>query len=390
METLPQSAKPLGKLILLFCDPHYEALQRKMKGVYAGALKRDWLVLPVTEPPTRATVRRLVKLWHPMGIIVEPLSLPKQLLSQDFIGVPTVLLSHDPHRQTQTFDHAYLLPRQPVDAAVSEFSERKLASFGALGVSGDPLWSRKRILLFSERISSRAPCLIYKGPSPTTAAGQIALVKWIRKLKKPAGVLLATDHLAIPFYSAISRTEFSIPKDISVISVDNSPTLCKSLSPSLTSVIVDFERAGENAVDLLERRIKSPDAPLSVQAYGVTGIARRLSSATVYTDRRVSVGMHYIETHYTEKIATPDVAIEMGCSRRLAETLILSQTGATIHDHIQTRRIEYALSLLRTPRIPLKSIPSMCGYTSQTYCMTFFKKRFGMTMGEWRKNNAKY
>ena len=49
-------------------------------------------------------------------------------------------------------------------------------------------------------------------------------------------------------FHAIHAAELRIPEDIAVISVDNINQICLNVTPNLTSVIVNFPKAGENAI----------------------------------------------------------------------------------------------------------------------------------------------
>ena len=100
-------------------------------------------------------------------------------------------------------------------------------------------------------------------------------------------------------------------------------------------------------------------------------------------------GMAFVTANACSKIAVSDVAAEMGCCGRLAESLFRKHTGASILDAIRKARLEKAFSLLKNPRIPLDAIPFQCGYeASPAYLKTYFKRITGLTMREWRRQNT--
>jgi len=54
----------------------------------------------------------------------------------------------------------------------------------------------------------------------------------------------------------------------------------------------------------------------------------------------------FIETHFAEEIASPDIAVAAGCSLRLLQDLFRVIEGRTILQHITARRLAHARSLL--------------------------------------------
>ena len=84
-----------------------------------------------------------------------------------------------------------------------------------------------------------------------------------------------------------------------------------------------------------------------------------------------------------------DVAAEMGCCRRLAETLFRRHIGSSILNAIRKVRLEKAYALLRNKSVPIDAIPSQCGYAaSPAYLKTYFRRQTGLTMREWRAKEA--
>jgi two-component system response regulator YesN len=99
--------------------------------------------------------------------------------------------------------------------------------------------------------------------------------------------------------------------------------------------------------------------------------------------------LEYIRLNATSSGTSVDaVAKAMGCSRRLATMRFREKTGKTITEAIVERRLEKAMSLLRDPWRTLGSIANFCGYDSESYMKKIFKRATGVTMREWRRQNA--
>ena len=378
-----------GGTIALLSNPEHQALREKISGVYSAATKCGWQVFQTSRPPTAANIRKIKSTINPIGFIIDPLQLTQAILQDSFGETPVVLLSRDYNMPEQIFDCSCQDIAQPVDAAIETFRAfGNVASFGFIGHPAKQAWSRDRGALFGKSAAAMAPFFEYSGQDPNIGTGSRQLVKWLHSLPKPGGLFLATDHLASSVFNAIHRAGIDIPGEMAVVSVDDIQEICLNVTPSLTSVKVNFFRCGENAVELLKRRILDPRRPVETLTYGVVGVSKRASTRTPYADKRVTGAIEFIEGNMASKISSAHVVKCMGCCRRQAEQLFKLHTGLSILQAIQKIRIEKAMTLIRNDKIPIEEIPSFCGYDSVSFFKTIFHRETGMTMREWRRKAA--
>ena len=66
----------------------------------------------------------------------------------------------------------------------------------------------------------------------------------------------------------------------------------------------------------------------------------------------------------------------------------IEATGRSIFAEIREAQFEQALVLLSRRDIQLGAIADRCGWKSPTAFRTYFEKRLGMTLREWRNRNA--
>ena len=383
---MDNSLQPGGTIALL-SNPEHQALREKISGVYSAATKCGWQVFQTVQPPTAANIRKIKSTINPIGFIIDPLQLTRAILQDSFGETPVVLISRDYNRSEQIFDCSCQDIVQPVNAAVEVFRDfGALASFGFIGHPSKQAWSRDRGALFGKRTADMAPFFEYSGQDPNIGAGSRQLVKWLQGLPKPCGLFLATDHLASCVFNAIHRARIDVPGEMAVVSVDDIQEICLNVTPRLTSVNVNFFRCGENAVKLLKQRIKDPFRPVEVLTYGVVAVSRRASTRQPYTDRRVAGAVEFIEDNIASKISSAHVVKCMGCGRRQAEQLFKLHTGMSILQAIQMSRIDKAMTLLKSDRIPIEEIPSFCGYDSPAFFKTIFRRNTGRTMREYRQS----
>ena len=79
----------------------------------------------------------------------------------------------------------------------------------------------------------------------------------------------------------------------------------------------------------------------------------------------------------------------LGCSRRLADLRFRELQGTSIGEMLITTRLEEVKWMLRSTKEPVDAIAAECGFSNPNYLKNLFKKRFNMTMRDYRKSIAK-
>tara|TARA_B110000285_G_C15142343_1_gene631825 strand:- start:531 stop:1481 length:951 start_codon:yes stop_codon:yes gene_type:complete len=90
------------------------------------------------------------------------------------------------------------------------------------------------------------------------AAGCIAAKDWIVLNERPTAVFCASDQLALGFIAELSRHDYKVPYDVSVMGFDDID-FAEQYIPPLTSIRQDRLFLGETAASMLMQRIESPD-----------------------------------------------------------------------------------------------------------------------------------
>ena len=94
----------------------------------------------------------------------------------------------------------------------------------------------------------------------------------------------------------------------------------------------------------------------------------------------------YMQAHPEQDITLPRVAAMVNLSPNYFSQLFKEETGMSFTEYLASIRLEYAKSLLRSGRMPLQEIVTRCGFSDTAYFCKFFKKRTGMSPGQWRKS----
>lgn len=97
------------------------------------------------------------------------------------------------------------------------------------------------------------------------AAGCLGAQTWIAMEDRPTAVFCASDQLAMGFIAELSRHDFKVPDDVSVMGFDDIE-LAEQFIPPLTSIRQDRLMIGETAAKMLMARIVTPNAENLEQA----------------------------------------------------------------------------------------------------------------------------
>lgn len=93
---------------------------------------------------------------------------------------------------------------------------------------------------------------------------------------------------------------------------------------------------------------------------------------------------YYIQTHLTLKLTVGELARITGYSETHLSKKFKQEMGLSITDYITEQKLEYAKELLHSNNCPVGEIAEYLGFTSQSYFANQFRKREGMTPGEYR------
>jgi LacI family repressor for deo operon, udp, cdd, tsx, nupC, and nupG len=86
------------------------------------------------------------------------------------------------------------------------------------------------------------------------AAGCLAAQEWIAMNDRPTAVFCASDQLAMGFIAELSRHNFKVPDNVSVMGFDDID-LAEQFIPQLTSIRQDRMMIGETAAEMLIARL---------------------------------------------------------------------------------------------------------------------------------------
>ncbi|MDA3925289.1 MAG: XylR family transcriptional regulator [Kiritimatiellae bacterium] len=283
---------------------------------------------------------------------------------------------------------------EDIAASIADYYiKQKFENFAYVGSETNTDWSIIRAEAFEKAVRKCGfSCNGFKLDSLKTSTDwdfdKKKMQDWLLGLPKPCGIMVAFDHRARQVLECCQQCGIDVPDDIAVIGVDNDEAICENTTPTLSSVLPDFEGGGYLAAEVLDHLMRSMRRKPCSLTYGIKRIVHRQSSQHTSNPNWIASRIkEFIRLNACEGITVNDTARHLNVSRRLAEQRFREACGHTILTEIQTQRLDRVCALLKETNLPIGTIGERCGYQTETYLKALFKKTFGMTMRTYRKKN---
>lgn len=211
---------------------------------------------------------------------------------------------------------------------------------------------------------------------------------WIRIIPLPIGIMVCSDRHAQRVLSACRSAGICVPEEAAIIGSGNDEDFCHFSQPPLSSVVYDTERIGFEAAKKLHEimRNRKKRARPTTTFIPPLGIAtRRSTDILAVPDQLIAKMSSYIRHHALEGIAAKELLSEFRVSRSTCYRRFTAVLGRTPHEEILRVRMERAKGLLSETDLPLKKIAEMAGFQNTEYFFVVFRRRFGMTPSQHRK-----
>ncbi len=96
----------------------------------------------------------------------------------------------------------------------------------------------------------------------------------------------------------------------------------------------------------------------------------------------------FIDANLADNLSLRTLAETLNVSSSYLSSLFRKETGVTLTDHINQRRIRHAMHLLKTTRLQIQTIAQYCGIVDVQYFSKVFKRIAGMSPKQYRNASA--
>ena len=102
---------------------------------------------------------------------------------------------------------------------------------------------------------------------------------------------------------------------------------------------------------------------------------------------KIGLARQFIKDNYSDpELTLADTAEHIHVSVPYLSKKFKEETGDSFQNYLQRLRLSKAMAMLKDEEIMIWEIASECGYSSQHYFSTAFKKELGMSPADYRKN----
>ncbi len=397
--------------------------EAKLAGIRRYAAARRWEVVPVPKAqsiPSR--IPDLLKRHRPLGCVVELFGGSTPLLPPRLFGpVPTVYLDLPNSLHGRLSGRVVSVDDEAVArTALRELAAGRPASVAAVEFEAPLAWSRLRARAF--RLLAEAegrPCHMFPARHGEEIASRTTrLAEWISSLPRPCGIFAVNDVAASEVRAACRTAHLHIPKDVSIVGVDNDAQFCEAPEPALSSIPIDYERAGFLAATMLgviishrgtetRRNINQQHQRVnSIQDGSLCGsvtlcdkkhftvgplmaVRRKSTSGRGRHEPRILEAMEIIRRDACNGLTAEKLIARFPGTRRLFDIRFREATGHSVLDEILHVRLEQACTLLSQTDTAIGAIADFCGFDRYQTLDKLFRKRFRMSMRQWRRQNSR-
>ncbi len=319
------------------------------------------------------------------------------------LGIPVVALS--------TVQDMYNLPyisansKEVAYMAAEYLLGKEFQNFAFFGLT-QAKWSRDRHEHFSEYLKKtdhkvevykekEIPILNDFTPftrlwiNSTVGTGQEALIKWLRELPKPVAILASCDIFACHLINVAKEANINMPDEVAILGVNNDTAVCNICDPPLSSIALNFKKAGYNAATLLDSIISGKEkmhgqyveiSPTHVETRGSTDVY-------AIGDPDIIQAMKYIRQHSNKPLQVNEIANSVCMSKRSLQMRFNKAIGRSIHDEIVLAHFEIAKILLIETSLPIDEIAIRSGFHYTSNMRRAFKKITGMLPQKYRQQH---
>lgn len=370
--------------------------QRKFAGIfsYLGALHHWNLRILRTQTEITAFFKNKESLSKTDGIIYSghnDADVAKFLAAAE---CPVVVMEIDPP-ELAARDRNIVVIRNDADeiakCALKAFSDSgRYKSFAYVNDRNAYEWTLRRENAFRKALAAKGidEAKIYAPSGLDANKDAPALAGFLKDLEYPAAILAANDMRAAEVIAAAQKAGIKVPGMISILGIDNDPYFCNSVTPGISSIEPDFHAEGSSAAAFIDKMIQSRK-PLGKRHvfFGVSRIVVRESMPHLPPAQAVvERAEEFIKEHAVDGIAPGDVAAHLGISRALLDLRFRQTRNTSVGRLITEAKLAEVARRLKTTRIAIGAISDLCGFKNANALKNLFKKRFGISMREYRAN----
>lgn len=378
------------KKIMIIIDTSRASGRKFLTGVEKYmATSLDWQVF-IRPPDYLAEKHDPVDSWFPLDEI-------DGILARDALSTLNILKSEKPKVINDTQRESIpgcstIVTDSPAIGNMSAhyFLGLGFRNFAYCGFRGLP-WSQKRFISYEKTLKEEGVSEIFEYKDEFSGQQQSwteqwKISEWLKQLPRPLCVFACNDDRAIAVLEACKTACLSVPEEVAVLGVDNDELMCNLSSPPLSSIELDFERAGFSAAQHLNELIQNNCKHKIIQVTPVEVIKRRSTDILAVSDRDVAAALIFIRNNFHKPIQTMDIVNATCVSKRELERRFKKILKKTIKTELERLRIELIKKKLLNNSQSISQVANELEFTDPEHFSRYFRNATGQSPTEFRQN----
>ena len=362
----------------------------KLAGIRRYAAMRGWNVKVLSEGESRpAPLAKALLEVQPVGCIVEGSGAHTDLPPRIFGKTPTVYLDCARNLYGGRVSKVLHDGESTTRMAFRELSSNRPLAYAVVGYRGARPWSRIRERAFRALAKEAGrKCRSFPCRDEPDATRAVRLAEWVWSLPLKTALFAVNDDMAAEVVAACRSCGKRIPADMTLLGVDNLEEVCEKGDPQISSIQIDFERAGYCAAKMLDCLMSGRRKDVFVDCFGPMMVVRRESTRGFgRREARILPVVELIRREACNGLTAREAMKGVKGSRRLFELRFREAMGHSVLDEILSVRLEHVCHLLSQTDTPIGAMASFCGFKSDIALSKLFHRRFGTSLLAWRKAN---
>jgi len=333
---------------------------------------------------------RIIQQWHPDGVVMEAPSIRRP---EDIIPQGTKAVFIPIRRLVPGFGNLVDDQGQCGRLGAEHFLDRGFVNLAYCGYK-HIYWCRERAEGYCRRAHHAGLDVhVYHQPISRLRSWEKEmpyLIKWLKGLPKPVGIMACNDDRAQFLLEACKAADLHSPEDVAILGVDNDTLICSLSDPPLSSISLNFQKAGSEIAEMLHHMIlEDRDGPQTVVLESQRVHTRQSTDILAVDNPELARALAYIRRHATDGIGVDHVVRQISVSRRMLERHIRRYLGRSIHKEILRVQMQAIEKRLIETNLPVSKIAQTCGFATPEYMGQVFKRYRNMTMLQFRRESKK-
>lgn len=300
--------------------------------------------------------------------------------------IPAIVVGHS-RREIRGLSNVITDSRMTARLAAEHLIDCGFPNFAFIGYEGNP-WSDERRDAFLEYVGQAGfPARSCDTPALHWKSEQTAMASWLKQLPLPVGIMACNDDRAQNVIEACKLAGLRVPDDVGIIGADNDELVCELAHPPLSSVAINFERAGFESARLLHDMMRHPrkSRTNNIIVEPAHVVPRQSTDILFMEDLAVSRAVRFIRQNARRQIGVDDVAGAAGLSRRVLEKRFRSVVGRSVLTEIRKTRVDRICRMLIETNQSISEIALAAGFPGVEHFARYFRKEKQTTPLSYRK-----